>query len=335
MGIRRVVVSLLVLSLGFSLAQVAQTQQAEQTERVRVGLGYLPDVQFAPFYLGAVAGLYEAQGLAVEFQHGFVTELYPLLAQGRLDFVVGDAEDVIALRSQDPEGAPFVYLMALYQRVPNALFSLPDAGIETPEDLRGKTLGMPGLFGSSYTSLQAVLEAAGLTEDDVTIEQIGFTQAEAVLSGRVDVAMGFINNEPVVLGARGVNVDVLPTGSYNPSAGNGVIATDEVLEGESLVRRFLAATQEAMALTLADPERAFAASAEYVENLGEDRLEVLKASLPLYTSPITDANGLGYTALEGWEGTLKLLTSTGRVTTDLPAEAFFSNAYLTPGITSP
>ena len=304
-------------------------------ETVRVGLGYLPDVQFAPFYLGAVAGLYEAQGLSVEFQHGFVTELYPLLAQGRLDFVVGDAEDVISLRSQDPEGAPFVYLMALYQRVPSALFSLPGTRVKAPEDLRGKTVGMPGLFGSSYTSLQAVLEAAGLTEDDVTVEQIGFTQAEAVLSGRVDVAMGFINNEPVVLGAQGVDVDVLPVGPYNPSAGNGVITTDEVLEDETLVRRFLAATQEAMALTLADPERAFEASAVYVENLGEDRLEVLKASLPLYTSPVTNENGLGYTDPEGWARTLALLTGTGRVTTDLPAEAFFSNAYLTPGITSP
>ena len=239
------------------------------------------------------------------------------------------------MRSQDPEGAPFVYLMALYQRVPNALFSMPGAGIEAPEDLRGKRIGMPGLFGSSYTSLQAVLGAAGLTEDDVTIEQIGFTQAEAVLSGRVDVAMGYVNNEPVVLGARGVGVDVLPAGPYNPSAGNGVVTTDEVLENEGLVRRFLSATQEALALTLEDPERAFAASAMYVENLGEDRLEVLKASLPLYTSPFTNENGLGYTDPQGWERTLALLTSTGRVTTDLPAEAFFSNAYLTPGVTSP
>ncbi len=329
MGIRRVFVCLLVFSFGFSLAQAAQT------EKVRVGLGYLPDVQFAPFYLGAVAGLYEAQGLSVEFQHGFVTELYPLLAQGRLDFVVGDAEDVISLRSQDPEGAPFVYLMALYQRVPNALFSLPDVRIEAPEDLRGKTIGMPGLFGSSYTSLQAVLAAAGLTEDDVTIEQIGFTQAEAVLSGRVDVAMGFVNNEPVVLRARGVDVNVLPAGPYNPSAGNGVVTTDEVLENEDLVRRFLAASQEALALTLENPEQAFEASAVYIENLGEDRLEVLKASLPLYTSPTTDENGLGYTDPEGWRETLELLAQTGRVTTDLPAEAFFSHGYLTPGVTAP
>ena len=91
-------------------------------QSVRVGLGYLPDVQFAPFYTAAVEGFYEEQGLEVEFQHGFVSELYPLLAQGRLDFVVGDAEDVISLRAQDPDNTRFVYLMALFQRVPSALF---------------------------------------------------------------------------------------------------------------------------------------------------------------------------------------------------------------------
>ena len=222
-------------------------------EKVRVGLGYLPDVQFAPFYVGVVEKLYEAQGLEVEFQHGFVTELYPLLAQGQLDFVVGDAEDVIALRGQEENSVDFKYLMAMYQRVPTALFSLQDKGIVDLADLKGKTLGIPGLFGSSYTSLQATLQAAGLTEQDVKIEQIGFTQLEAVISGRVDIAMGFINNEPIVLKNQGVDINVISAGDYNPSVGGGVITTDKMLENEDLVRRFLKATQEAMMLTIQDP----------------------------------------------------------------------------------
>jgi len=38
----------LVLALVLSLAQA---------EKVRVGLGYVPDVQFAPFYAGVVEGI--------------------------------------------------------------------------------------------------------------------------------------------------------------------------------------------------------------------------------------------------------------------------------------
>ncbi len=301
-------------------------------QSVRVGLGYLPDVQFAPFYAAAVAGFYEEQGLEVEFQHGFVSELYPLLAQGRLDFVVGDAEDVISLRAQDPEGTRFVYLMALFQRVPSALFSLPEANITEIEDLAGKTVGLPGLFGSSYTSFQGVLQAADLTEDDLTVEQIGFTQLEALLGGRVDVAMGFINNEPLVLAQRGVEVNVIPAGDYNPAPGAGVVTTEAVLEDEDLVRRFLSASQRGLALTLEEPRRAFEASREYVENLDEDRLAVLEATLPLLTSPYSEANGVGSTDPARWDDALTFLQEVGRAQTDLPADTFFSNEYLDPSV---
>lgn len=321
----RVVLLLLIILLGLSQAQ---GQDVKTSQKVRVGLGYLPDVQFAPFYLGAVEGLYEKQGLEVEFQHGFVTELYPLLAQGKLDFVVGDAEDVMSL----PGGTSFKYLMAMYQKVPNALFSLADKNIKTIQDLEGKKIGIPGMFGSSYTSLQAVLQAAGLTEQDITLEQIGFTQLEAILSNRVDVAMGFINNEPIVLTNQGVDINVIDAGMYNPAPGNGIMTSEAVLENTDLVKRFVSASQEALALTLQDPQKAFDASKQFVENLGDDRLEVLMTSITLYSSDYTKENGLGFTNPDGWEKTLELLTSTGRITTNLPADAFYSNEFLTSGV---
>ncbi|RDI96739.1 ABC transporter substrate-binding protein [Meiothermus sp. QL-1] len=303
-----------------------------QPQKVRVGLGYLPDVQFAPFYLGVVEGLYAQRGLEVEFQHGFVTELYPLLAQGRLDFVVGDAEDVIVLRAQNPQATPFKYVMAMYQSVPNAIFSLAEKNIRSVRDLRGKTLGMPGMFGVSLTSLQAMLRAAGLKESDLRIVQIGFTQAEAVVSGRVDAAMGFINNEPVFLQARGVRLNVIPAGPYNKSPGNGVITTDRVLENPELVRRFLAASQEGLARTLADPRRGFEAARRYVPNLGEERMAVLRASVRLYQSPYTRRMGLGFSSPEAWASSLNLLKQTGRVQTELPPTAFYTNDFLQPGV---
>jgi len=318
-NINKIILTLITLSLiSFSLAQTT----------VKVGLGYLPDVQFAPFYLAEVEGLYAEQGLEVEFQHGFASELYPLLSQGKLDFVVADAEDVISLRSQDEEGAAFKYILALYQTVPNALFSLEDAGISSLADLKGKTLGMPGMFGTSLTSLQAMMQAEGLSEDDFTIEQIGFTQLEAVLSKRVDVAMGFINNEPVVLTEQGVAINVIPAGETNPSPGNGVITSDAVLENNILVQSFLNATQNAMRMTIDQPELAFESAKTYVENLTEDRMQVLKSSIALYESETTSTMGLGVTPISAWEETLELMKSTGRVETELSADAFFDYSFL-------
>jgi NitT/TauT family transport system substrate-binding protein len=152
------------------------------------------------------------------------------------------------------------------------------------------------------------------------------------LSGRVDIAMGYINNEPIILKNQGVVVSVIDAGSYNPAPGNGVMTTESVLENEDVVRRFLKATQEAMALTIKEPEKAFDASKQYVENLGDDRMEVLMTSVALYSSDYTKEMGLGFTNPESWQKTLELLTSTGRVTTDLPADSFYSNEFLTPDV---
>ena len=301
---------------------------AQETQTVRVGLGYLPDVQFAPFYAALERGFYAEEGLEVEFQHGFASELYPLLAQGQLEFVVGDAEDVVTLRAQDPEGLPFVYVMTLFQRVPNAIFSLTEAGITEPADLAGKRVGIPGLFGTSYTAFLSLLRAAELTESDVTVEQIGFTQLEAVVSGRVDAALGYVNNEPLVLASQGVAVDVIPAGPYTPSPGVGVITTEGVLAEGSVAERFVRASQRGVAYALSDPEGAFEVSREFVENLDETRLEVLRATLPLWRSPYSQENGLGASNPQRWAELLTLLRDTGRLETDLPAETFFTNDYL-------
>jgi NitT/TauT family transport system substrate-binding protein len=313
----------------FGLLVILSLASAQNQTTVRVGLGYLPDVQFAPFYLGVTENIYSKRGLKVEFQHGFSSELYPLLAQGRLDFVVADAEDVIALRAQ---GTALKYVLALYQSVPNALFSRTEKNIKSVRDLKGKTIGMPGLFGTSYTSLQAMLRAAGLKESDVKIEQIGFTQAEAIVTNRVDVAMGFVNNEPLVLRARNIALNVIPAGPYNLSPGVGVIATDKVLENADLARGFVQATQEAMQLTLRDPRKAFEASKQFVQNQGEDRLAVLRASLPLYQSAYSRQNGLGFSNPQGWASGLNILKQTGRVKTDLAANTFFTNEFLQRGV---
>lgn len=315
---------------GLALIVLAASWGGAQT--LRVGLGYLPNIQFAPFYAAQSEGFYEDEGLTVEFQHGFSTELFPLLAQSKLDVVVSDAEDAISLRAQDPQGAPFVYVMALYQSVPNAVFSLASGSITEPKDLAGKTIGLPGLFGTSYTAFQAVLRAAGLSEGDVNVQQIGFTQLEAVASGRVDAALGFVNNEPLILERQGVGVNVIPVGPLSPALGSGVITSDAVLNDAELVRRFLTATKRGLELTIQDPERAVAASQSFIPDLqGDaqaDALEVLKTTIPLYTSPYSRQNGLGAIDPQGWKAFISVLKSSGRLETDLPDETFYSNEFL-------
>jgi NitT/TauT family transport system substrate-binding protein len=317
---------LLFLLTAVVLSPIALSQNT--VTKIKVGLGYLPDVQFAPFYLAETSGLYKKAGFEVEFQHGFTNELYPLLAAGKLDYVVADAEDVVLLRSENAKAAPFKYVMALYQNVPNALFSKSDKNIKTIKDLKGKTIGIPGKYGNSWTSLQATLKAAKLKESDVKILEIGFTQLEAVVANRVDVAMGFINNEPVKAAAQNIKLNVIAASKYNRAPGVGVITTDVNLEKPELVKAFLAANQAAMVTTINTPKVAFEASKKFVQNIGDEGMKVLEASIPLYQSPFTLAEGIGFSNPNGWQSAIDILKSVGRLPKPAKRSSFYTNIYL-------
>ena len=70
------------LSLTLLLGTGGQHTAAQTPIRtVNIGLGYNPDVQFTPFYVADKLGYFAAEGLKVNYQHGFVTQLLPLLLQ--------------------------------------------------------------------------------------------------------------------------------------------------------------------------------------------------------------------------------------------------------------
>ena len=76
--------------------------------------------------------------------------------------------------------------------------------LASPEDLRGLRIGIPETFGASYIGLRALLKAGGLTEADIDLQTIGYTQLAALTAGTVDAVVVYANNEPVVLAQEGI-----------------------------------------------------------------------------------------------------------------------------------
>ncbi|TSA87907.1 ABC transporter substrate-binding protein [Deinococcus detaillensis] len=307
-----------VLSLGLLGATQAQTPPLPT---IHIGLGYIPNVQFTPFYVAKRLDYFKAEGLNVEYQHGYVSELIPLLLQGKLDFVVGDPEDAILARSA---GQPVKYIMAMYQKVPATVFSLASKNIRTPADLKGKVIGIPGTFGSTYFALGALLDSAGLKESDVKLASIGFTQLEAVRGGKVDAAVGFVNNEVVNLKAAGVPVNTLDVTAAYPMVGVGIITTDKNAQ-TALAKKVVRASQRAMRLTINDPAQAFKIGLKDFGS-GGGTLSVLQASLPLMQSSATKVSGLGYSDPAAWTKAVAYLQKQGKVPSSAKASDFFSNA---------
>ena len=308
-------------------AQGAANQSAVRT--VNIGLGYIPNVQFTPFYVADKLGYFKAEGLNVKYQHGYVSELMPLLLQGKLDFVVGDPEDAIFARTQ---GADVKYVMAMYQKIPVTVFSLPARSIGSVADLKGKTVGIPGTFGSSYFALGALLDSGKLKESDIKLASIGFTQLEAVRSGKVDAAVGYVNNEVVQLAAAGIKADTLDVTAAYPMVGVGLMTTSKTLGGNNtlgsdIAKKVVRAAQRGLKFTVASPAAAFKL-AQPVFGTGGGGLDVLRASVPLMQSPVTASSGLGFSDPVAWSRAVAYLQKSGKVPASFKPTDFYSNTLI-------
>ena len=289
-------------------------------------MGYVPDVQFAQFYVAQAKGYYAEEGLDVTFVHGSIQDKIVQTAQGQLTFVNASGDEVLLARSSS---IPIKAVFQTEQQSPIAIFAKESSGIAKPEDLRGKTIGVPGLYGATYYGLLGVLNNAGLSEGDVQITEIGFTQATAVREDQVQAAVGYANNEPLLLEREGIPVNVLRVSEYFSLAGNNIVAGERTIADDpELVQRFVRATARGLQDTIANPDEAFELALAFVPELSVEQqpreLQKLKETVALW-QPKDATNGLGYADLQQWQTTYQVLRDSGVIEQDLDVSEAFTN----------
>jgi NitT/TauT family transport system substrate-binding protein len=308
-----------------SAADDAATQELRP---ISLGVGFIPNVQFTPFYVGIEKGFYADEGLDVSLDYGFENDYLKLVGVGESEFMIGSGDQVIIGRAQ---GLPVRYVMNWYTHYPVVLMAKEEAGITDPADMAGRKIGLPGPFGANYVAFRGLLEAAGLSESDVQMESIGFTQAAALSEGTVDAALDYAANGPVVLGEEGVPLTVITLDPYLTIPANGLVTNDDLIENDpDLVQRMVRASIKAIDYTLQNPDEAFQIALKFVPEAGGENEEINRAifdaSLPFWTPK--EGMQIGETRLEDWQAAAEFMQRAGLVDALVPAEELFTNEFI-------
>lgn len=191
-------------------------------------------------------------------------------------------------------------LVAIYNIYPQNVFNVVapvGRGIERPEDLKGKTIGVYSLSSGTRQNLQVLLHQVGLTEADVTIKPTGLLNFAPVIQGQVD-ATAATDTGLFVGKLRGLGeVNVIEVkDSLNVPSDMFVVPEAYYAENKPLLRRFLAAYRDSAAWMIAEPAEA-AEIAKTRSINGRDvavNLEIIKIRNISAQSETTNAKGLGH-----------------------------------------
>lgn len=319
---------LLMLGMSIVLSACASPQPANEAgtlTKIRLPMGYIPNIQYAPFYVAVEKGYFKEAGIELEFDYKFETDGVALVGAGELPFAVASGEQVLLARAK---GLPVTYVAAWYQQYPVSVVAKSEAEILVPQDLKGKKIGLPGLFGANYIGLRALLNAGELTESDVTLDAIGFNQVELVAAGQQDIIVGYTANEPIQLRAQGIAVTEVRVSDYAQLAANGLLASEKVIaENPDLVRSFVGAFLKGLQDTIADPEDAFQLSESHIPNFVElDSLvqkQVLGTSIEQWK-----ADRIGYSNPQAWENMQTVLLDMELISKELDLNKAFTNEFI-------
>ena len=302
------------------------TTSSASAESAVIGLTYIPNVQFSPFYVAEASKLYSTP--VTLRHHGTSEGLFTAITTGAEQFVVAGGDEVLQARDQ---GTDLVAVASYYRQFPVRIIVPGDSTIASIADLKGHTIGIPGKYGESWFGLLLALKGAGLTTSDVTIQEIGYTQQAALATKKVDAIVGFVNSEPIQLQAAGIPAKVIAIGPV-PLVSICLVTTRAYATAHpDVVKAGVKGTVAGMQAVVANQDAAFQASTAYVPGLtdaatAKGAKAVLAATAPLFQNP--DGTVTGTMDASAWDAMSSAMLAAGLLKAAQPSSVAMTNAYV-------
>lgn len=241
LGKRRLLSCLaLALPLGLAAASAAHADPDGSGDHVVLKLRWVPQYQFAGYYVALEKGYYREAGLDVEIQPNGPGGRNPVesVLAGEGDFGI-TGSGVVAERMA---GKPLVVLAAVFQHSPNVWAVRADSLTRNLHDLVGKRLMLLMPYTESL-ELMAPFMAEGIPLQSLHLLQTSF-DIQSLVRGETDAFNAYVTNEPFVLQQAGVPYRLISPETYGIDFyGDVLFSTERTLkEQPRRVKAFTAAS---------------------------------------------------------------------------------------------
>ncbi|MGM4985991.1 MULTISPECIES: ABC transporter substrate-binding protein [Rhizobium] len=286
---------------------------AEAADKVVLQIDGAAAPFYAPLYAGVEKGIFEKNGIEVEFIYAAAADILTNIAAGNVDFGFPNGDAVIAAAAN---GLPVKVVHTTYQRGIGALLAKESSGIKSYKDLKGKKIAVTSLASPNYLQLQVGLQQAGLKLDDVSVEVVATGAIIPALKAEQVDAIVFSELRKYNLEADGTKVTMILSNGFLPSFGNVVVTSDKKLaQNADVVKRFTTAvtqsyqwvidghTSEALDITFS----------KYTPTWPKDQKGILTTAFEqtfipsVWQSPLTQQKGLGAADMGGWQKSADIL----------------------------
>ena len=290
-----------------------------------VGLTFIPNIQFAPFYIADKNDFYSDNVTVTLRHHGSGEGLFTAIAAGEEDFVVAGGDEILEARTQ---GIDIVAVGSYYVQYPARLIVLEDSAINSVADLKGHSVGLPGRFGENWYALLIALDQAGLTDNEVEIAEIGYTAQVALTTGKVDAVVGFSNSDAVNFASANFPVKVI---DLNTPLVSICLATTRSFADTNpeVVKTVISAMKKGMETATADTEGTLELAVDYIPSFRGETMDAARQVLPATAVLFADSEGRISPALDPqqWTDMAQAMGSVGLIPQGTDASAAFTNQF--------
>lgn len=292
-------------------------------------------IDFIDLYVAEENGYFAEAGVTLEQLPGAgAGDAVRQLVAGNADIAMADALSgfFATIAGADLEGIYCPYTQNWMTMLVNT-----GAGIESPEDLRGKTVAVTSQASTSKWYAALLLADNGITEEDVTFAATGIAFGEALLGGQAQAASTWGSINWALLEAGGIPDDQV--GDYEIWQYTQVPGPNDVYfanrswvdENEDGVGRFIDALEKAKLWIQENPEAAAEIGSRYA--VGADNMDrnlaVIDYRIQMQSEgPGVAENGMGWCDVTTIQDVADQATELGILPYAADASAVISNRFI-------